>query len=112
MVLSSKEYRKRAGLSQAEIAFLLGGRSGSKVSRYEHGARRPSFETVIAYEVILHAALSDLFAGMYRDIEKQTRRRAGRLIQKLQSARCEDPRVIQKIVLLRSLQGGNGHDAR
>ena len=36
-----RTYRKRAGLSQAEVAFLLGCHSGAKVSRYEHAARRP-----------------------------------------------------------------------
>ena len=31
-----RTYRRRAGLSQDEMAFLLGTKSGTKVSRYEH----------------------------------------------------------------------------
>ena len=107
-----RTYRKRAGLSQAEVAFLLGCHSGAKVSRYEHAARRPSLETVFAYEVILHTALRDLFAGLYRDVERQTRKRARQLLRKLESADPADPWVIRKIALLRSIHGGKELDAR
>jgi transcriptional regulator with XRE-family HTH domain len=107
-----RTYRKRAGLSQAEVAFLLGCHSGAKVSRYEHAVRRPSLETVVAYEVILHTALRDLFAGVYRDVEKRTRKRARILIRNLEAARHTDPRVRRKIAILRALQGGIELDAQ
>jgi len=107
-----RTYRKRAGLSQVEMALLLGSQSGAKVSRYEHTARRPSLETAFAYEVVLHASLRDLFAGMYRDVEKQTRKRARTLLRKLESADPADFQVIRKLALLRSLQGGKGLAAR
>jgi transcriptional regulator with XRE-family HTH domain len=105
-------YRKRPGLSQVEMALLLGSQSGAKVSRYEHTARRPSLETAFAYEVVLHASLRDLFAGMYRDVEKQTKKRTWTLLRKLESADPVDSQVIRKIALLRSIQGGTGLDAQ
>ena len=46
-----RTYRKRSGLSQDEVAFLLGCQTGAKVSRYEPFARKPSLETLFAYEV-------------------------------------------------------------
>jgi len=107
-----RTYRKRAGLSQVELALLLGCQSGAKVSRYEHAARRPSLETAFAYEVVLHTSLRDLFAGMYRDVEKQTRKRAWTLLRKLESADAVDLRVRRKIELLRSRHGGTGRAAR
>ena len=107
-----RTYRKRAGLSQVELALLLGCQSGAKVSRYEHTARRPSLETAFAYEVVLHTSLRDLFAGMYRDVEKQTRKRAWQLLRKLESADPADSQVIRKMALLRSLQGGKRLAAR
>lgn len=94
------------------MAFLLGCQSGAKVSRYEYTARRPSLETAFAYEVVLHASLRDLFAGMYRDVEKETRKRAWQLLRKLESADAADLRVLRKIALLTSLQGGTEHNAR
>jgi transcriptional regulator with XRE-family HTH domain len=107
-----RTYRKRAGLSQVEVAFLLGCESGAKVSRYEHAARRPSLETIVAYEVILDAALRDLFAGLYHDVEKQTRKRAGILIRKLEAARHGDPRVLRKLAILETLHGGKEHQVQ
>src|SRR2546426_8902075 len=107
-----RTYRKRAGLSQVEMAFLLGCHSGAKVSRYEHAARRPNLETIVAYEVILHTALRDLFAGLYRDVEKRTRKRAGILIRNLESARPTDPRVRRKIAILETLHGSKEHQVQ
>ena len=39
-----RTYRKRSNLSQDEVAFLLGCRGGTKVSRYERHARKPNLE--------------------------------------------------------------------
>lgn len=36
-----RTYRKKLGLTQREVAFLLGCHSGAKVSRYERSARIP-----------------------------------------------------------------------
>src|SRR3954469_1648642 len=102
-----RTYRKRTGLSQTEMAFLLGCASGAKVSRYEHGARRPSLVTALACEVILRVALPELFAGMYRDVEKQIGRRAVILLRQMESATPRDPRRLRKIAILRAIRGGN-----
>jgi|SRR6266576_4678451 len=50
-----RTYRKQSGLSQDEVAFLLGCQTGTKVSRYERFARKPSLETLFAYEVVFGA---------------------------------------------------------
>lgn len=73
-------HRKKAGLSQDELARLLGATSGTKVSRYERFARTPSLETVFACEVIFGVPASILFAGLFEDVKRATLRRAeGRL---------------------------------
>ena len=59
-----RTHRKRAGLSQDEVAFLLGCRSGAKVSRYERLARRLSLETAFAYEALFGVPARELFAGV------------------------------------------------
>src|SRR4051812_16700978 len=68
--------RKRLALSQDEVAFLLGTRSGAKVSRYEHFVRVPSLETALAYEVIFKRSISELFGGLYQKAEKEIGQRA------------------------------------
>ena len=78
-----RTYRKRAGLSQMEVAYLLGAQSGSKVSRYERLARRPTLETAFAFEIIFGATGADLFAGVHAEVEHEVKKRARRLKRKL-----------------------------
>jgi transcriptional regulator with XRE-family HTH domain len=81
-----RTYRKRACLSQDEVAFLLGCGNGTKVSRYENFARQPSFETALAYQVMFGAPSKELFAGMYQTVEKSIIKRTRLLAQKLSRA--------------------------
>ena len=68
--------RKRLGLSQDEVAFLLGAQSGSKVSRYEKFAREPSLATALAFEAIFQKPASELFAGLYQKVDGEVAGRA------------------------------------
>ena len=60
-----RSLRKHSGLSQEEVAFLLGGHNGGKVSRYEQCNRMPSLETACAYEALFGIPVSQLFAGVF-----------------------------------------------
>src|SRR4051812_34347003 len=71
-----RSYRKRSGLSQDEVAFLLGTQSGAKVCRYERFVREPSLATALAYEAIFQRPASELFGGLYQEIEKKVAGRA------------------------------------
>ncbi len=75
--------RKAASLTQAEVAYLLGGRTGAKVSRYERFRQQPQLETVFAYEAIFRIPARELFAGVYQQIERKTRRRVRTLSRRL-----------------------------
>ena len=68
--------RKRLALSQDEVAFLLGTRSGGKVCRYERFVRQPSLETALAYEAIFRRSVSELFPGLYQNVERAVAKRA------------------------------------
>lgn len=100
-----RAYRKRSGLSQKEIAYLLGSQSGTKVSRYERLARQPSIETVFAYKVIFGANARDLFAGMFQKVEQATRKRA-RLLAKKISVRTKSRLNARKLEALTALADG------
>ncbi len=78
-----RSHRKRAGLSQADVAFLLGGDSGAHVSRYERFHRTPSLLTALAYEAIFDTAVSELLAGEYQRIERQVMGRAQTLLRRM-----------------------------
>jgi transcriptional regulator with XRE-family HTH domain len=68
--------RKRLALSQDEVAFLLGTLSGTQTSRHEMFVREPNLETALAYEAIYQRPVSELFGGLYQEIEKQVVARA------------------------------------
>ena len=76
-------HRKRAHLTQDEMAFVLGSGSGTTVSRYEHYTQRPRLETVLAYEIVTGTPARELFAGLYDDIEQQIHKRSRQLAQRL-----------------------------
>ncbi len=92
-----KTYRKRAGLSQEEMAYLLGSRDGTCPARHEGFIRTPSLETALAYEAIHGTPVRELFAGVYERAEREAMRRA-RVLRKRDMARGKLP--IEKLKTL------------
>jgi transcriptional regulator with XRE-family HTH domain len=78
-----RTYRKRAGFSQEEIAFLLGSQSGAHVCRYERFTRQPTLATALAFEVIFRTPAKELFAGVHRNVERRVAARAVLLARKV-----------------------------
>ena len=97
-----RTYRKRAGLSQDEVAFLLGSRSGAKVSRYELFRRLPTLETALALEAIFGVPVRELFAGLHERGTRAVASRARVLLQRL-AAEAPAPGASQKLASLRAL---------
>src|SRR5437773_11106309 len=59
-----RTYRKRSGLTQREVAFLVGCRNGAQVSRYAKRRRLPPLRTALACEAAFGVPVSVLFAGL------------------------------------------------
>ena len=107
-----RAYRKRAGLSQDELAFLLGCKNGTKVSRYERLERRPTLETILAYEVVLGVHARDLFAALYRQVEADTKPRVQLLLHKVSDSN-PGPLTARKLQTLQTAAfGGLTESAR
>ncbi len=102
-----RTYRKRTCFSQDELAFLLGVKSGAKVSRYESFARRPNFETALACQALLGAPASRLFAGDYQTIASQAVERARTLADKLRGRKL-DRATQRKLDALSAIMSGWG----
>lgn len=98
-----RTFRKRAGLSQDEVAFLLGSRRGARVSDHERAGKQPTLKTVLAYEAIFRIPVRELFAGLYRKVEKTTAARARRLARKLTNERLLK-RTPRKLATLQALE--------
>jgi len=104
-----RSYRKIVGLSQEELARLLGCQYGTMISRYEQFRRSPTLVTAIAYEVIFQAPLKSMFAGLYAQVEDRVRKQAHALL--VQIERRPAPRQ-GTLRLLRALAHGEKERAR
>jgi len=78
-----KMFRKRSGLTQREVAYLLGCDNGSKISRYERQTRVPNLKTLLGFQTIFAADVKQLYSGTHQDIAEETRKRARTLLQEL-----------------------------
>lgn len=73
--------RRRIGLSQADIAALLGGPWKGRVSWYEHGAIPPT-PAALEYEAILGRPVSDLLGSAFQLAVFKVRQRAQELLRR------------------------------
>src|SRR5438094_8729611 len=81
-----RTYRKRSGLTQREVAFLVGCRNGAQVSRYEKRRRLPPLRTALACEAAFGVPVSVLFAGLRDAAGKAVGERLGALRSKLETS--------------------------
>ncbi len=94
--------RRKAGFTQKETAFLIGLKSGDKISRYENFRRLPSLKTVFAYEVISQLPAGELFAGVFELVERETIKRAQELAKKLEKEHL-NPALTRKLEILKAV---------
>lgn len=78
-----RTHRRRSGLTQTEVAAVLGCKSGSQISRHERRVRTPELERALAYEALYRAPVRELFAGRYEKVERRTFERAWALALRL-----------------------------
>lgn len=71
-----RTHRKRSGLTQDELAFLLGTVGGSRVSRYERLSREPNLRTAFACQVIFDIPPHQLFPAVFHEVDKAVVRQA------------------------------------
>src|SRR5437870_9602844 len=81
-----RTYRKRSGLTQRDVAFLVGCRNGAQVSRYEKRRRLPPLRTALAFEAAFGVPVSELFAGLREVAGKAVAERLGALRSKLDTS--------------------------
>ena len=80
-----RTYRKRSGLTQHEVGFLLGRQNGAQVSRYEKRRRLPPLEAALACEEIFGVPVAELFAGVRQAVGRDIGKRRLELRARLQT---------------------------
>lgn len=96
-----RRYRRRSGLSQEELAFLLGIKSGAEISRYEHSCQTPKLQKLVAYEYLFRTPIRKLYDGASVEVEIEVKARVRMLIKKLLT-QSEDRVIARKIEFLKS----------
>lgn len=61
--------RRKSGLSQRDLAQLLGSVTESQVSRHERSISSPSLPMAFAYQVVFRRPASDIFPGLYDTVD-------------------------------------------
>src|SRR5215468_2831553 len=93
-----KTYRKQSGLSQREVAFLLGWKHGEQLARYEKRRRLPTLPIALAYQALFKTPATELFAGANDSIVREIEDRIETLIAELErkSGQGKDARLTTK----------------
>jgi transcriptional regulator with XRE-family HTH domain len=74
-----RAHRKRSGLSQHEVAAILGCEDGGAISRYERSHNLPPLPLAVGYEVMFLVPVSQLFSGLLEAVEQATEDRLSKL---------------------------------
>jgi transcriptional regulator with XRE-family HTH domain len=73
------QFRKRMRLGQKQLAHLLGHRSLSHISEWEHGLRVPNLDNIIYLEKALKAPIYALYPEKSKEADKMLETRFKRL---------------------------------
>jgi transcriptional regulator with XRE-family HTH domain len=88
-----RSLRRRGGFTQRELAFLIGTKSGTVISRVEGSKRIPSFSAAFACAVIFGVAPLDLFPDALFQLQQAVLQRANTLYEVLQGDPAKTTRV-------------------
>jgi len=93
-----RSLRKRSGLTQKDIAQILGFRSEITVSRHERSLSVPSLFAALSYEIIFSEAISMQLKSLHREVEAKIEQHLTELEHALQQCdgKGRDARIIAK----------------
>lgn len=102
----ARKCRRRLGLTQIEVGFLLGGVHGNTVYRYESGRQVPTLRSALACEIILGVPARELFPDIHEEVEHIIRKQARKLIRRLRTDEPDINRRRYKISILDAIITG------
>lgn len=79
-----RPHRRRWGLTQQELAFLIGIKSRTAISRIEGSKRRPSLNAALICMMIFNMPALELFPGLLSELRRIILARASELYDELQ----------------------------
>lgn len=79
-----RSHRRTSGLSQRELARIVGYLTPFQVARHEQSSAIPALLIAISYEVVFRVSLSEIFPGLYRSVETKIEEVLSNMEQELQ----------------------------
>ena len=79
-----RPYRRRWGFTQRELAFLIGVKNGTVVSRLEGLKKAPRLVWAVACAVVFDTRALEIFPGLFLQVHEDVLRRATELYENLQ----------------------------
>jgi DNA-binding XRE family transcriptional regulator len=76
-----RRLRRRAGMTQKDLAFLLNCQSAATVCQYETQKRIPDLRTALSYQIIFGVRIEEIFPDLLRSVERdvaELARRSGK----------------------------------
>jgi len=93
--------RKQSGLSQSDLAMLLG-IDGSALCKFESFSRRPTIELAAGIEVIFGHPMKEVFPAFYGELERtiieRSRRQRDRYSARSKAAKGTKIRTLDEII--------------
>ncbi len=101
-----RTFRKRSGLTQRELAFLLGVRARGPISSLEKCHRMPLLCTALRLAAIFQIPVEELFAGVSESVATEVTERletlASELSAKVGKDKKHEYRIARKLAWLRA----------
>jgi len=76
-----RKYREEIGISQDELAILIGLEGRGAISLFESALRIPDLARLIALELIFEEPIQVIFAGIAEDVRDDVKNRAWALLE-------------------------------
>jgi transcriptional regulator with XRE-family HTH domain len=87
-----RTYRKKFGLTQRQLSFLLGLNSGCRISILENGRRFPNIREIIIFSKLFDRPLSALWPWWIAEYENVLDLRISKLVDDLQRSQVRSNR--------------------
>jgi transcriptional regulator with XRE-family HTH domain len=104
--------RKRSGLTQKELAHILGFHSGVPISRHERSKSAPDLLTAFGYEAIFRAPISELFPGLYQAVAAGIEERLAKIEDELHQSTAKGREAVPIACKLEFLVERKNADAK
>jgi transcriptional regulator with XRE-family HTH domain len=90
--------RRRWAFTQEEVAYLLGLKSGSSISRIERGERQATTKIAFAYQALFGVNAAELLPAFYAEVEAALMIRAFKLHERLKANTSKNAQVKRELL--------------